>query len=140
MKNRILNYQSLNTDLAALFLRIILGGLMMYHGYPKLTGFGEMINTFPDLIGIGGKLSLVLLVFAEFFCGLFLILGLFTRLSTLPILIAMIVAFFVAHSEDPFQTKELAFVFLLLSIVVFILGSGRYSLDSLLLNRKTSHH
>jgi putative oxidoreductase len=48
----------------------------------------------------------------------------------------MCVAFFVAHAADPFQNKELPFTFLLLAIVVFVLGSGRYSVDALLFRSK----
>jgi putative oxidoreductase len=41
----------------------------------------------------------------------------------------MAVAFFIAHAKDAFDVKALAFIFLLLSIVVFVLGSGRFSID-----------
>lgn len=107
----------------------------MYHGYGKLTAFNEMYNTFPDIIGIGGKLSYILVVFAEFFCGIFVALGFLTRLSVIPILITMAVAYFIAHKTDPFQDKELSFTFLCLSVVVFILGSGIASLDRIIFKK-----
>jgi putative oxidoreductase len=66
------------------------------------------------------------------------VLGLFTRLAVIPIFIAMTVAFFVAHKNDAFFQKELPFVYWLLCMVVFILGSGRYSADSLFQKRKPS--
>jgi putative oxidoreductase len=47
----------------------------------------------------------------------------------------MAVAFFVAHAKDEFMVKELPFLFLLLSIVIFITGSGRYSIDGMMQNR-----
>ena len=98
----------------------------------KLIGFDEILPMFGDIIGIGSKLSLILVIFAEFFCGIFVTIGLLTRLSVIPIFITMVVAFFIAHGADPFDAKALAFVFLLLSLVVFVLGSGRYSVDKLL--------
>jgi putative oxidoreductase len=47
----------------------------------------------------------------------------------------MFVAYFIAHAKDPFDTKAIAFVFLLLSVVVFVLGSGKYSVDRLLFKK-----
>jgi putative oxidoreductase len=91
---------------------------------------------FGDIIGIGAKISFNLVIFAELFCGLFVMFGLLTRLSVIPILFTMIVAYFIAHGSDPFQKKELAFAYLTLSLVVFVLGSGKYSIDRLLFKPK----
>lgn len=132
MKSKIISCQSLNTDLAALVLRLIFGGLFIRYGYMKLIGFDEILPMFGDIIGIGSKLSLILVIFAEFFCGIFVTIGLLTRVSVIPIFITMVVAFFIAHGADPFDAKALAFVFLILSLVVFLLGSGKYSVDKLL--------
>lgn len=137
MKNKLFSTYSLNTDLAALCLRLIFGGLFIYYGWLKLAAYDQVLPMFGDIIGIGSKLSFNLVIFAEFFCGIFIVLGFVTRLSVIPIFITMIVAFFVAHEKDPFQVKQLAFVYLLLSIVVFILGSGRYSLDGLIFKNRS---
>ncbi len=135
MKNPLTSTHTLSADLAALFLRLIVGGLFIYHGYGKLLAFSQMYPTFPDLIGIGGKLSYILVIFAEFFCGIFVALGFLTRFSIIPIFITMIVAYFIAHKTDTFQVKELAFVFLALSVVVFVLGSGKISLDKMIFKK-----
>lgn len=132
MKNKILNDQSLNTDFAALLLRLIFGGLFVYHGYTKLIAFDEILPFFPDFIGIGSKLSFILVIFSELVCGFMVTLGFLTRLTVIPIFITMMVAFFMAHAKDAFDVKELPFLFLLLSIVVFVLGSGKLSVDKLI--------
>lgn len=136
MKNNPFSYQSLNTNLAALLLRLIFGGLFVYHGYTKLIAYDQILPMFTDIIGIGAKLSFNLVIFAELFCGLFVVIGFLTRLTVIPIFITMVVAYFIAHSKDPFQVKELAFAFLLLAVVVFVLGSGKYSVDKLLFKNK----
>jgi putative oxidoreductase len=136
MNNRLLSYHPLNADFGILLLRLIFGGLMFYHGYSKVMAYNQILPMFGDLVGIGSKNSFHLVIFAEFICGALVVLGLFTRLAVIPILIAMAVAFFVAHGKDPFQVKELAFFFLTLSIPVFILGSGRYSIDHLIFNKR----
>ena len=136
---RIFSYQPLNTDAAALLLRIIFGGLFVRYGYMKLSSYDAILPMFQDVIGIGTKLSFQLVIFAELFCGFFVLIGLLTRLTVLPIFITMAVAFLVAHKNDPFDMKVLPLVFLLISVVIFIMGSGRYSIDKLLFKSRKFH-
>ena len=131
---------SLNTDAAALILRIIFGGMFIYHGWPKLENYDMMLQMFGDPIGIGTQLSLILVIFAEFFCGIFILLGFATRFAVIPVFITMLVAYFVAHAQDEFMKKMLPFVYLFLCVVVFILGSGKYSLDSLVFDRNRNNN
>lgn len=135
---KLFNPTSLNTDVAALLLRIIFGGMFVYYGYGKIQNYDTILPMFGDIIGIGPKLSFNLVIFAEFFCGLFILLGLFTRLSVIPTFITMIVAYFIAHANDPFDAKTPAFLFMVLSLPVFILGSGKYSIDALLFKNKNT--
>ena len=136
IKNKLLQYQSLNTDLASLILRLLFGGLFAYYGWQKLVNYDQILPMFEDIIGIGSRLSFNLVIFAELICGALVLLGFVTRLSVFPIFITMIVAYFIAHAKDPFQAKQIAFVLLVLCLVVFILGSGRYSIDGLLFRRR----
>ncbi|MDQ3683798.1 MAG: DoxX family protein [Bacteroidota bacterium] len=140
MNNKILSYQSLHTDLAALFLRIIVGGLFFaHHGYQKIINYDKILPMFGDIIGIGSKLSFNLVIFAEFFCAFFLLIGFLARLTVIPILITMVVAFFIGHAKDPFDVKTLPLVYLLLSIVIFVLGSGRFSVDRLIFKNRNKN-
>ena len=129
--NKILATHSLHTDLASLFLRLVVGSLFVHYGYQKFMSFDEYLPKFPDLIGIGSKLSFILVIFAELVCGFFVAIGLLTRLSIIPIFITMTIAYFLAHATDPFQAKTLPFVYMILCIVIFILGSGKFSVDTL---------
>src|SRR5688500_8742793 len=111
---------------AMLVLRLAAGGLMMInHGYGKLKNFASMSNTFSDPIGIGSTASLSLVIFAEFFCAAFIILGLFTRLAAIPIIIAMSVALFIANNGDFFGKGELPGLFLICFIVILLCEIGR---------------
>ncbi len=137
MNNKILSYQSLHTDLAALFLRLIVGGLFFaHHGYQKISNYDQILRMFGDIIGLGSKLSFNLVIFAEFFCAFFVLIGFLTRLAIIPIFTTMAVAFFIAHAKDPFDVKTLPLVYLFLSIVIFVLGSGKYSIDRLIFKNK----
>lgn len=118
---------------AALFLgRLIFGGLMLTHGYPKLQGFSQRMDTFPDPLGLGSPVSLGLTVFAEFFCAILLMLGLGTRLASIPLIITMAVVAFVIHGPDPLGKKEMALLYLAGYILLLIFGPGRFSVDKLI--------
>ena len=122
---------SKNIDIALLLLRLCFGGAMIYgHGWGKLL---KIINgdplKFADPFGLGPELSFYLVVFAEVACALLLMVGLFTRFVTIPLIIAMLVAVFVAHIDDPFGKMEKALLYLIPYICLLLTGAGRYSLD-----------
>jgi len=121
---------------AMLLLRIGAGGLMLVNsGMRKLMNFNEMSSKFSDPFGIGSTTSLALVTFTEFFCAAFVIVGLFTRLAVIPLIIAMSVAFFYAHkmnySGGP-GGGQTALLFLICFLVIFITGPGKASLDRFL--------
>lgn len=131
------NYSANAFNFAMLLFRLVIGAMMIKIGYNKLIHFNDMLTgdmAFKSMIGIGAKTELALLVFAEFFCSAFLILGLFTRLATIPLIVAMGVAFFVAHHAEVF-TKEgglqPALVYLCGYIVLLLLGPGKISVDGM---------
>ena len=122
-------------NVAMLLLRLGVGILMMMHGYEKLINFEKMLNTppgFMNFLGIGSNTSLALLVFAEFFCSIFLILGLFTRLATIPLIIATCVMVFVAHKGLVFTEGQTPALFLLSYIVLLFVGPGKVSVDGMI--------
>lgn len=104
---------------------------MFGHGLPKWgrLNSGEEIQ-FADPFGIGPAASLFLAVFAEVACSVLLMLGLFSRLATIPLIITMLVAAFYANAGQPFQKMELALVYLLLLATIFFFGPGKYALDA----------
>ena len=118
---------------AMLILRLSIGSLMlMNHGLDKLIHFSEKAGRFADPFGIGSSASLSLAIFAEFFCAAFIILGLFTRLACIPLIITMSVALFVAHQGDFFGKGELAGLFLAGFATLLFAGPGKVSLDRFL--------
>jgi len=141
MTKKLLNpgsYQD-QINIALLFLRTTLGIFMLVHGTGKLiTLFEGGPIEFADPIGIGQSASFMLAIFAEFVCSLFLIFGVATRFAVIPLIINMLVAGFIVHSQDVFFVKEKAFMFLFVFITIAIAGAGKISVDNLIYKRINS--
>jgi putative oxidoreductase len=117
-------------SLGLLLLRVGIGLMMMLgHGLDKLANFGQMAGKFPDPIGLGSEVSLGLAVLAEFFCSLFVLLGLYMRLALIPLIVTMLVAVLLIHGDDPFSKQETALLYLVPYLTLLITGAGNYSLD-----------
>lgn len=116
-----------------LVLRVGFGGLLAFqHGWSKLSGFSAMAESFPDPLGVGHSVSLGLVVGAEFFCSLLLVAGFLTRPAAIPLIVNMAVAVFVIHGADPLEKKELALVYLIPFVTIFLCGPGAISIDGLI--------
>lgn len=126
-----------------LLIRVVVGVLMAFYGYEKLIHFDEMAASDfwaknVSFLGMTGKTPLALTIFAEFFCSLFLIIGLLTRLALIPLLICMgyIVAiighFSVVESGDHGSNLNSAFVYFIIYVGLFFTGAGKYSFDAML--------
>ena len=81
------------------------------------------------------EISLALVAFAEFFCPIFVALGFWTRLFTLPIIYAFIIIVFDVHIDDPFSKMEKGILFLFSYILIFFIGPGKLSVDNLISNK-----
>ena len=117
-------------SIATFILRVGAGLLMLVnHGLDKLIHFADKAHRFSDPFGVGSTTSLAMIVFAEFFCAAFIVLGLFTRLAAIPLVIGMGVALFYAHNGELFGKGESAALYLFCFLAILFLGPGRVSLD-----------
>jgi putative oxidoreductase len=119
-------------NVAMLLLRLVSGILIMMHGYDKLVNFGTLRFKFINFMGIGTTTSLALVVFAEFFCGLFIIIGLFTRFAAIPLIIVMCVIIFKINNGHIFGDGESPALYLAAFTTLLLLGAGRASVDGLM--------
>ena len=125
-------------DMAALVLRLAFGSMMAFgHGYGKLLKlFSSEEIHFVTYFGLSAKTNLALTAFAEFICCIMIIIGYKTRLFCIPVIIAMFVAAFKTHLNDPLfmkhaesGSKEMALIYMAAFLAIYFLGSGRYSVD-----------
>ncbi|MES2747973.1 MAG: DoxX family protein [Bacteroidota bacterium] len=130
----------INKDFGLLCIRLIIGLLMAFIGYQKLIHFNEMVvDDFwaknVSFLGMSGAVPLSLTIFAEFFCSVFLILGLFSRFSLFVLAFCMAYIFLVIfpgsileNGEHGYKFND-AFVYFTIYVGLLFTGVGKYSLD-----------
>lgn len=124
------NAGAFNTGL--LVLRLGFGILMAHHGYGKFTHYNEMQSQFMNFMGLGPSISLALVIFAELFCAVLVILGLFTRFACIPLIILMCVTLFKVHNSDLFGKGEIDALYLTAFVVLLFTGPGKISIDNMI--------
>ena len=119
-----------NNSIAALILRVSAGGMMLTHGWGK---FLKVLNgdfSFGNPLGIGEAPTLLMAVFAEFVCSILLIIGYKSRLAAIAPALTMMTVAFIVHINDPWRKQEFPLLYLTIFVAIYLVGSGRYSLDA----------
>tara|TARA_B100000700_G_C14762271_1_gene722733 strand:+ start:475 stop:870 length:396 start_codon:yes stop_codon:yes gene_type:complete len=127
-------------NLAILILRLGIGFMFILHGWPKFIGGPEKwIN-----LGEYGMNSIgiyfaplfwgFMAAFAEFFGGIHLILGLFTRFFSLLLFLTMLVAM-MTHISNGIMEASHAIESSIIFSSIFFMGAGKYSLDYIIFNK-----
>lgn len=116
-------------SLFLLALRVLFGLLLLMHGIQKWTGFSELSTAFPDPLSVGNSISLGLAIFAEIACSVAFIFGFLYRLVLIPMIVLMGVVFFVIHGAHDFAVRELAFIYLVVFVLLYIIGPGKFAFD-----------
>ncbi|MFQ5810555.1 MAG: DoxX family protein [Armatimonadota bacterium] len=137
--DRIICWHAAFAPLGSLLARIALGVVFVAHGSQKLFGaFGGhgpsgTIAFMHDSLGIPAFLAVLAMV-TEFFGGLAVLVGLFTRLAALGITCVMAVAVFKVHLSSGFFSQaggfEYPFALGLLALALVFGGAGKWSLDA----------
>lgn len=127
------------SNLARLFLRLFVGVMFMQFGIRHLINFSTLRYTFPEVLGLGSEVSLIIMICIELICSLFIMAGFLTRLSVLPPIVAMIIAEYhilhdllpntFAYSISSTQPGYLPLMFIGIFLFILIAGPGKISLD-----------
>src|SRR5216684_7483642 len=123
-----------------LFVRLYWGWQLAQSGWGKLHHLSNVTEYFTSLgLPMPAQMA-VFIACIEFFGGIFLALGLASRITSLILTVNLIMAYVIGDHEallsffsDPDKFMAAApFIFLLVSLIVLIFGAGKISVDSLL--------
>ncbi|HEX7655171.1 MAG TPA: DoxX family protein [Verrucomicrobiae bacterium] len=122
-------------SLLLLTLRLVYGGQYIQTGHGKLMNLERTTQFFTDLHIPAPGFHAVLVGSTEFFGGILLVLGLGTRLVSVPLIISMIVAYLTAERAEAFKsldsfTSAAPYQFLLACLILLHFGPGKLAIDA----------
>ena len=131
MKLSSTKYTDTQIGLGLLLLRLVAGlALLINHGLPKINNYNTILEKWShSFLGLPNHIQLYMIIFAEFICAGLIVLGLFSRLACIPIIVGIGFAFFIAHDGQIFGNGEMAGIFLTIFLTLLITGPGKYSID-----------
>jgi putative oxidoreductase len=122
--------------LAPLLGRLAVGLVFMSTGWGKVHNIEKVTHFFQELGIPAPGFHAVLVGWSELLCGTALVVGLLSRLATIPLVVSMIVAILTAKRADLHGLFDLVgfdeFTYLCVLLMIAIIGPGALSLDTLL--------
>ena len=125
-----------NSDIAKLLLRLSVGIMMLFHGVDKIiNGIGGVKHLtksagLPEFLAYGVYIG-------EVIVPILIVLGLYARVASLFLAFNMLMAIYLAYGNSLFELNkhgapliELPMFYFILSIVIFLLGSGKYAVNN----------
>ena len=122
-------------------LRVVLGVIFLVHGWQKLFGLGfHGVAAFFASAGVPlPGITSVIVTLVEFFGGIALLIGLFTRWAAILISIDMLCAILLVHLKHGFSNSKMGFEFplslLAAAVCLSLAGGGSPSVDAMLMKR-----
>jgi putative oxidoreductase len=124
-----------SNDVGKLLVRLLTGIMMLFHGVDKIihgiSGVKKLTTSagLPEFIAYGVYVG-------EVVVPIFIILGLYARVASVFLAINMLMAIFLAYGGELFSLGkhgapliELPLFYLMLSVIIFLLGSGKYAVN-----------
>ena len=128
--------------LGPLLARVTVGVAFVSSGWGKLHNLEKVIAFFTELGIPAPALQATFVAWVELVCGALVLLGLGTRLASVPLICTMIVALITAKAEDIAGVSDLVgtieFTYIALLAWLVVAGSGLLSLDHLLSRRRSN--
>lgn len=123
-------------DIAKLILRLTVGVMVLFHGVDKIINGISGVKHLTVNAGLPEFLAYGVYV-GEIVVPILILLGVYARVASLVLALNMLVAIFLAYGGSLFAlgkhgapSFELPFLYLIMSIVIFMIGSGKYAVNS----------
>ena len=131
--------ESIPANVGLAILRVFVGlSMALGHGLGKIPPSERFVSIIENLGFPLPEFFAWMAAFSEFGGGLLLALGFLTRPGAFLICSTMLVAGFLQHAADPFSTKEMAFLYLVITGMFVVVGSGKYGVDTLIRSRDSN--
>ncbi len=120
-----------NADAGLLIIRLVLGTIMIVHGYPKVTGFSGVVEGFTGMGIPLPPLAAAFATVAEFVGGILMIVGVFTDIAGLMFAIDMLGAIIFVHAKNGFSNPggtEFPLALMAMALGVALIGPGRFAI------------
>ena len=125
--------------LALLLGRLAVGLVFLSTGWGKVHNIAKVTEFFESLHIPMPGLNAIVVGWSELLCGGALVLGVMTRLATIPLIVSMIVAILTARRDAIHGFFDLVgfeeFTYLMVLIMIAILGPGTLAVDHILAKR-----
>ncbi len=112
-------------DWAVLYLRLFIGGIMLFHNIGKVQNYNEIITSYPSLLYIDSSAVFVIVTVAEVLLSVLIMMGLWVRFSALLMALGLIFMFAAGLGAG-----ELEFVYLGIYVFLMVSGGGIYAFDA----------
>ncbi|HYB98986.1 MAG TPA: DoxX family protein [Candidatus Limnocylindrales bacterium] len=127
-------------SMGLLILRLGAGGMLIYgRAWERVIMIRDTSIAFPDPLGISPELSWAVTIFAEFFCSIFVMLGIVTRLTAAAPFLAMLLSALVLPSGTAWSLREVSFLYALPFFVLTFTGAGDYSFDARIVSHRPGY-
>ncbi len=129
-----------------LIARVSVGWVMAESGWGKLGKIPDVVKFFRELGIPAPEIQAPMAAISELSFGCMLMIGLFTRISAIPLMIIMTVAIITAKRDDIKTASDLLgmseFLFISLLLILLVRGGGAWSCDRVLVWKRSccAHH
>jgi len=126
MSRLVLPNQNALQTAGLLMLRVGTGSMILFgHGLPKLLNIATKWNAFPNPLGIGSHVTLLIAIFAEVFCSAAIIVGWKVQWAAVPLIMTTSVAAFIVNAGQSWADQELPLMYAIPFFSLILLTGGR---------------
>jgi len=132
-------YKIIIHSLPSIVARFVIGFVFIESGYGKFKNIDQVIRYFESLSIPFSHFQAPLVAGAELIAGVMILVGLITRLASLPLITIMVVALVTAKADEIVDLSSLLglseFLYIVLLLGLLIHGAPRISIDQLINKR-----
>lgn len=125
------NDKVISFDLSILVFRVVISiQLIVVHGLKKIGIGTDMAEKVPNPFHFPELINQTFAICSNILFPLFVIVGFYTRLATIPILIVTLSGYFIVHWNDTLLQSDIPFMYSMAFLLIAFTGAGKYSIDS----------